>query len=102
MPRDHDYLTVLTDGIARARYEYVTEGKRVIQFVAQLEAMYGGRWKPVKRYDDAHGRPHIDLYTSQGEHQKIWLDVDSNEALTLAEQDFKMNWERYVDDFLGG
>lgn len=70
-------------------------------FSVQLEVMQDGIWKPVRRGDDHHGRPHIDYYNSKGEQvHKEWLDCDRNEALTRLRSDFKENWERYAAEFL--
>jgi len=75
----------------------------VTRFTSQLEAWHNGEWKPVRRYDDAHGKPHIDILDRWGrQRSKQWLDCTSNEALTLARADFIENWEHYVDEFLDG
>jgi len=52
----------------------------------------------VARYDTAHGKPHLDLLSASGTLKaKRWLDVDNFEqALTLAIEDFKLNYEEYL------
>lgn len=86
---------------ARLRTVFVTEGKTVVRLMVQLEVLYQGAWKPVRRCDDHHGAPHIDRYNAQGEQvEKQWLARDRNQALTLARDDFKANWERYVAEFM--
>jgi len=56
-------------------------------------------WFPVIRYDSAHGSAHIDHYTPNGKKKKIFLQLDLNTALTLADWDINNNWERYLRDF---
>ncbi len=101
MPNDVDYVLVLNTGLARVRIRFSTDGAAVVEFMVQLEAFYKSEWKPVRRYDDYHGSPHLDFLDRWGrEYNKVWLDIDRNEALTRAIQDFKLNGERYVAEFL--
>jgi hypothetical protein len=73
-------------------------GGRVVSFVVRLVARKGNREIDVARYDTAHGKPHLDLLGASGTLKaKHWLDVDSFEqALTLAIEDFKLNYEEYL------
>ena len=79
--------------------------------VGSQESVGGGRWTEdglawtypcrevdVARYDTAHGKPHLDLLSASGTLKaKRWLDVDNFEqALTLAIEDFKLNYEEYL------
>lgn len=70
---------------------------KVVSFVVRLVRI-GDADEDVARYDTAHGAPHLDILGSDGVlKQKVWLDVDSfEEALTLAIEDFKRNYEKYV------
>lgn len=100
MPREQRYVRELGDGAARVRVEIFSEGNTVTAFVVQMEAWYGQRWTPVRRYDDAHGRSHIDIYNRIGHRHKVWLVLASNEALTFAINEIRTNWEHYLVDFL--
>jgi hypothetical protein len=48
----------------------------------------------------AHGRAHIDLYETPTRKRKQFLELSPAEALTLAEEDLKENWEEYQAEFL--
>ena len=62
----------------------------------------GDTWKPVIRYDTAHGYAHIDRYNLRGRSKKERLPLSFSEALTRAERDIKQNWSVYRDRFLKG
>lgn len=68
----------------------------VTRFVVQYEAMIEDEWRPIVRYDTAHGFAHRDLMHPGGETDKQPLYFPSlNFALTFAIQDLKMLWSRY-------
>jgi len=94
------YLLTLND---RKRHEHVLDRGRVIQFIVQYETFIEGEWRPVVRYDTAHGFPHMDKIHSDGTVEKISLFThDLGEALTFADQDIDENWERYKEMYLIG
>jgi hypothetical protein len=93
-------LPVSTD--TRIRHYHRTEGRRVLQFVVQLEVELGGEWKPVIRYDTAHRFAHIDRYNLKGRVKKERFALGFGEALTRAERDIKQNWFTYRERFLKG
>lgn len=102
MPREQRYVIPIAHEVSQVRVRILSEGKTVLRFVSQLEALHNGEWKPVRRYDDTHGQPHIDTLDRWGhQRDKRWLTCTSNVALTLARIDFIENWERYVSEFLG-
>lgn len=101
MPREQRYDRILGNGRARLRVEIYTDGKIVTGFVVQLEARHEGHWKPVRRSDDAHGQPHLDMLDRRGRlREKRWLSYTRNEALTIAIDDIRTNWETYVAEFM--
>lgn len=103
MPNEVEYILEYDSNLARVRVCYATDKAAVMLFMVQLETLHNGEWKPVRRYDDYHGRPHLDILDRWGhEYRKVWLDVDRNTALTAAIQDFKLNWEDYVAEWLEG
>jgi len=68
----------------------------VTRFVVQYEAMIEDEWRPIVRYDTAHGFAHRDLLHPGGDTEKQPLYLPSlNLALTFAIQDLKMLWTRY-------
>lgn len=94
------YLLTLHD---RKRHEHMTVHGKVVRFVVQYETLVEGEWRPVVRYDTAHGFPHVDKVSPDGAVEKIpLLTTDLAEALTVADQDIEENWERYKAGFLKG
>ena len=95
------YLRPL-DVDARLRVEFEVEKGKVRQFLVQLEVKDQGEWRPVIRYDCAHGYAHCDRFTRKGERHKERLPLSYEEALTHAQQDLRRNWERYRERFRKG
>lgn len=94
------YLLSLND---RKRHEHVTEQGRVTRFMVQYETFAEGAWRPVVRYDTAHGLPHMDRICADGATEKIpLLTGDLGEALTFADRDIDENWEHYKERYLKG
>jgi hypothetical protein len=89
LPETAYTLPVGTD--TRIRHYHRTEGRKVVEFVVQLEVEVGGEWKPVVRYDTAHRFAHIDRYNLKGRAKKERLALGFGEALTRAERDIKQN-----------
>jgi hypothetical protein len=86
----------------RIRHYHRTQARRVVEFVVQLEIEVRDAWKPVIRYDTAHGYAHIDRYNLGGRAKKERLALSFSEALTRAERDIKQNWSVYRERFLRG
>ena len=94
------YLLTLHD---RKRHEHTTVQGKVVRFMVQYETFVEGEWRPVVRYDNAHGFPHVDRILPDGGVKKIpLLATDLAEALTVADQDVEENWERYKAEYLKG
>lgn len=86
----------------RKRHYHVTRRGRVVDFMVQLEVEVQGEWKPILRYDCAHGFVHVDRYNLSGNRKKESLDLSFADALTLAETDINEDWEGYRQRFLEG
>jgi hypothetical protein len=100
--REHRYERVLGNDRGRLRVAFTVESGAVTMFVVQLEAWHDERWKPARRYDSAHGRPHVDIIDIRGrQRDKRWLDLSNNDALTLALSEIESNWEQYIAEFEG-
>jgi hypothetical protein len=84
---------------ARKRHYHETRRGRVISFVVQLEVELQGVWLPVVRYDMAHGQAHVNLYETPRRKTKQFLELSPAEAMTLADEDIKENWETYQQEF---
>lgn len=94
----YTYLLTLND---RKRHEHVTEYGAVKRFAVQYETFVDGNWRPVIRYDTAHGFPHMDRIYPDGTVEKIpLLTRDLGEGLTFADKDIDENWARYKEAYL--
>jgi hypothetical protein len=87
---------------ARKRHVHETSQGTVVTFMVQLEVFLEGAWRPVVRYDSAHGYSHIDYYRRSGESRKELLPLSFAEALTLADDDIQEEWKEYMRRFLKG
>jgi hypothetical protein len=102
VPRTVDYLYDVSYGLARIRAHYTLSGGEVVELLVQLEVWHVGQWTPARRYDDAHGKPHMDVLDLAGHvYSKTWLEYSRNETVTIALKDFGENWEQYAAEFLG-
>lgn len=84
----------------RYRVRFTTSRGPVTAFAVQPEIRIGSEWKPVVRYNTAHGRPHRDLYRLDGSVTKQWLDMSLTDALTYAIKEIKDNWRSYAETWL--
>lgn len=80
----------------RCRLHCITERGQVTLFRVQYEAFINGEWRPIVRYDTAHGFPHCDLLHPDRPGEKTEYPGRSNaEVLTLGQEDIKRNWPAY-------
>ncbi len=86
----------------RIRHSHRTEQRRIVAFSLQLEVEVEDGWKPIIRYDTAHGSAHIDRFNLRGKLRKEWLIEGFRDALARAERDLKQNWQVYRERFLRG
>jgi hypothetical protein len=96
-----EYVLPLSHGV-RKRHHHETRKGAVISFSVQLEVIVEGKWRPVIRYNSAHGFAHKDTYNRDGKCTKTDLHLYLDEALTIADEDIKNNWETYRDQFFKG
>lgn len=83
-----------------ARVRFTLDRDEVVEFVVQLECLYGNEWTPVVRYDTAHGFAHRDLLHPAQSAEKRELKVRNfNEGLTFALRDLATNWEKYREKY---
>ena len=76
---------------------------RVVVFVIRLMLQMESESVDIARYDGAHGVPHLDQMSRSGRLlRKQWMpEIDFDEAVEYAIEDFKRNYERYYQDWLG-
>lgn len=97
MGNEIEFLYLLSgEGEDRLRVTAVKEHGTIAGFVVQYEALFGRLWRPIVRYDTAHGFAHKDLIHPSGREDKQPLYFpDYNLAFTFAVQDLKISWTWY-------
>lgn len=98
--RHVEFVVILDDGV-RKRHIHDIEKGRLIYFAVQLETKIDKEWRTVIRYDNAHGKAHIDKYYRNGRKEKINLDMDFKTVLNLGDWDISINWEKYINNYKG-
>ena len=107
--REGPFFRALGEG-AQRRLELVREGKKILDFLVQLEieTEEPGTWRPIVRYDTAHGIPHRDQYNREGRQRKEFLDARFDiftgyrDIVEEALQDIAERWSVYRDRYLRG
>jgi len=96
-----EYVIYLTaESTDRLRINAKKEKGEILEFVVQYEALISEDWKPIVRYDTAHGFAHKDIMRTEGKVIKQPLFFESyNLAFTYATIDMKANWKKYREDF---
>jgi len=87
---------------ARKRHRHETDKGKITGFAVQLEVFTEDQWKVVIRYDSAHSYSHMDRFFLDGRRVKKELHLNLKEALTLADEDLKENWQAYHRTFMEG
>jgi hypothetical protein len=98
--KERDFVILLSHE-SRIRHYHSRLKQQVVEFMVQLEVNIKGEWKPVVRYDTAHGFAHRDIFHGDGRVEKVPLSIgDYNSTLAFAELDVRSNWELYRQRFL--
>ena len=95
--REIEYLFYLSPEMEdRLRVSAQKNQGEILEFVVQYEALFSGHWKPIVRYDTAHGFAHRDRMWPAGRVEKEPLSFDSyNLAFTHATLELKAHWAGY-------
>ena len=107
MRRTIEYLFALSpEATDRLRVRALRAGPDIVAFAVQYEAFLEGDWRPIVRFDTAHGFAHRDLMHPDGRVDKEPLLWDTyNVALTWATQELKARWleyrQRYEEELHG-
>lgn len=97
---ERSFFIPLTD-TDRIRVWIDTAAGNVLNFTVQYEALIGGTWRPVVRFDGWHDRPHRDTLDERGNViHKDWYTESYAATLNYGIDDLKANWQRYRADFL--
>jgi len=82
--------------IDRLRIHFISEKGQVKSIiVVQYEAYIDGQWRPIVRFDEAHGFFHRDLLSPDGGQEKTARPGDKSFALNEAIAEIKQNWQTY-------
>jgi len=85
----------------RKRHYHIRIKNKIAEFKVQLEVFVKNKWRPIVRYDTAHGFAHRDIIHFDGTVDKTPLFVNNyNDALNFADADIKINWQLYMKRFL--
>lgn len=110
-----DFVGPLGDR-ARYRLAFIREGQEIKDFLLQLEADVDGKWRPVLRYDTAHGKLHRDAYRflkrrfgrrrtakRTGPVDTTYdPDVGYKETMSTEQNNIRDQWEYFVTRFEDG
>jgi hypothetical protein len=101
--RDHEFEAGLAVGVC-LRYRFDTDRGQVGPFTVQLEVFDpdGRRWRPVVRYDDAHGVPHRDILDYDGsvvEKTPLRPGISNKQAMEEGARDIRAHFRTYIEAF---
>jgi hypothetical protein len=97
---ERDFTEPLAENV-RLRARFRTDRRMVVEFVVQLEVYLNGEWRAVIRYDNAHGKPHLDILDRWGRQKhKHWIVGSNNQILTEGMNDIRLHWVQYVSRFV--
>ena len=91
-------FVIYLDQVAENRYRHrhVWERGELIEFRIQYEALIGGQWHAIVRYDTAHEAPHRDILQPDGmQIKEFYPGYSKAEILTIGQRDILRNWARY-------
>jgi len=97
-----EYFKSLAPGVS-LRVRYTSDRNTVEHFIVRLEIYTEDTWRPVVRYDNAHGEAHIDYLDPKGvTYRKDWLNIrwPFNAALDEAKEELQESYQRHIDRFM--
>lgn len=98
--KEREFVVLLSHD-CRIRHYHSRVRQHVLEFMIQLEVYIKGEWRPIIRYDTAHGFAHRDTFHGDGKTEKVPLSAgDYSSTLIFAEMDLRSNWEMYCERYL--
>jgi len=78
--KEREFVLLLSHD-SRVRHYHSRLKQQVVEFMVQLEINVKGEWRPVVRYDTAHGFAHREFFHSDGKVEKVPLsNCEDSEA----------------------
>lgn len=100
--RERLWVEELAPGEMRLRCKYKRRAKSILQYSVQLELFDEGVWKPIVRFDNAHGFCHRDTLHRDGSQEKTAVFIGTpNNTFTWAIKEAQGSWEAHRARFLG-
>jgi len=103
---DKDYELPLSS-VDRLRIRFKTKSRsgapaELIEFAVVYRAMIDGRWRDLRRYDNAHGPPHVHLYDWSGETTNTTLGEykHSSQVFNAAQKELKKDYKKIREWFI--
>jgi hypothetical protein len=98
-PRREEFTVILTmEDEVRVRFD--KEGPKIVDFSVQYLARIRDQWRPIVRFDTAHGRPHMDISYPDGTQETRDLHFyNYNVALTYAIKNIQDRWKFYRERY---
>jgi hypothetical protein len=98
--RDEEYTNMLTD-VDRVKVRQRREGRRVLGFSVQYEALIKSRWRKIVRFDSADGSPHRHIFHAGGTEYRLQMfHSDNNDAFTEATTVVKRTFQQMRENYL--
>lgn len=82
----------------RVDVRFIKERGQILDFSVQYVAEIAGEWRPIIRFDSAHGEPHMNVTYPDGSSERRDFPApygDYKTAMTRAIQDINQRWEFY-------
>ena len=98
---EREWVYELLPHEVRVRCRYKRQARLIAEFTVQLEIQYNDYWRPIVRFDNAHGFCHRDDMHFDGSQSKTVLMVgDVNETFTKAIEEMHEHWETHRNRFV--
>jgi hypothetical protein len=98
---DREWTLDVSFGVAQMRCRYSRQGKVIESYTVQLEIWHDDDWRPVVRFDNAHGFCHCDTIHPDGSQDRSPVHRgDAGGNFTWAIHELRSNWDRHRDRFL--
>lgn len=94
--------TIQLSDIDRIKVRLEKNGRTVVEFSVQYQALIRGHWRRITGYDNSHGSvPHRHVYyPNQPEYRQIMIVKDNNEAFTEALAVLKNNFMKIKENYI--